>query len=191
MEYTNTELRILWYLKRHGGVITAKTDSPYESLGGLLASELRVSPGHLRYALRHLEANCVILKTYKRPIKQDFAGNAGFNPILKIELVDPNLKLPTEPPPLPLAVVVAHENQDLYERTAVTPSPEAILEALLNRIGELQTQVDKLQDIVAQQADLLAKADKHTRASVDHLTSRIQGALTAEQWDALTHGSQK
>lgn len=187
MDYTGTELRILWYLKKNGP-LQAKSSNPKDSVVTRMVNDLGLKNAWVRASLRNLERRCIILKTYAREIKQSFSGNQGYNAIMGIELIDPDMDLPACPAPLPLAIVVAHENADLYERTTVDPSPEAILEALLNRITELQVQVDKLQDIVAAQADQLAKASANSRRTSDHLTSRIRDVLPADTWDRLTHG---
>jgi hypothetical protein len=115
-------------------------------------------------------------------------GKGGSNQLIRIELVDPDMYLPPLIP-IPLAVVVAHENEELYERTAHEPTADDILEALLHRITELQGQVDKLQDIVSAQADKIQQQAKEVKRKErdPHLTQRLQGALTPEQWEALTH----
>lgn len=183
MEYTNTELRVLWYIKRHGPLI-AKSDSPSASLIRLITDAVPMSRQTIANALRTLEDRCLILKTYKREKAASFDASNGFNPLIRIELVDPDMHLPPLPPPMPLGVVMAKETREM-ERT-VEPSPEAIVEALINRITELQGQVNKLQDIVEQQATMLSKASEAKKANSTHLTSRIQGALTEAQWAALT-----
>lgn len=184
--YTSSELAVLYHLKRYGP-LTSTSKSPQDSLLTKLRRELGMKKGQLTWALNKLENRCVILRTYARPIKQNFADNQGYNPVVRLELIDPEMELPPPPKPMPLAVVVAKENEAMYENGATEPTADDIVEALLHRISELQGQVDKLAAIVQDQA---TKLDKAGRSST-HLTERIRAALTQEQWDSLHHKGQR
>jgi len=178
-EYTRTQLRILWHLKRHGPL--TNTD-PRPQGGGLtssLAEELDLRVKTLGWNLRHLEQRSLILRTYKHGLRR-FADN-GYNPMIRLELVDPTMYLPPCPAPLPLAAVMARENEEMGHRDEHEPSAEQIILALLKRNDELQGQIVKLQDIVSAQADQLVAASKPKPRQ------RVRDALTPEQWEALRH----
>jgi hypothetical protein len=178
--YTATELRLLWTLKRHGPLIRQGTSS----LLNQLADELGKSPGTTRTILRDLEKRCLVLRTYQKPQPAKF-GDARGNALLRVELIDPDMQLPPPPKAIPLAVVVARENEELAERHATEPSVEQIVDALIDRALELQKQIDRLQDLVA---GLSAENDRlrHTpKPAVAHMTQRVQDVLTPEQWEAL------
>jgi hypothetical protein len=166
-----------------------------------LADELRMKIGTLRWAMRELERKCAILRTYKGPKVEAFSQASGQNPLMRVELVDPNMVLPPEPRPIPLVAVVEHENDELLERTEHEPERDDVIEALVLRAVELQTQVNKLQDLVeklnATNDDLTERLRKwHDRAQAErtekrkppaHLSQRVQDVLTPDQWEALKH----
>lgn len=185
MDYTRNELRVLWYIKKRNPLLS-KSFNVKDSLIVEIATDQDLRKNTVSAILKHLEVNCIIVRTYKRPITAEFAGKVGYNPLIKIELIDPDMYLPPLPAPLPLAAVVAKENEDLYERTNHEPSVEAIVEALLNRVIVLQGQVDKLQGIVeSQAAELIKRKERPVR---EHLTSRIKDILPPEDWEKITHG---
>jgi len=196
--FGSSELRILWYLKRNGPMTRGKSEGGIQSR---LADELRMKVGTVRWALRELERKCVVLRHYKNPKAETFTEGGGQNPMIRLELVDPNMALPPEPAPIPLAVHLANENDELLERTEHEPERDDVIEALVLRAVELQTQVNKLQDIVqklnAQNDDLTArlqqridrdKAEAHERRKPPaHLSQSVRDVLTPEQWEALKH----
>lgn len=119
-------------------------------------------------------------------------GEGAGNPMIRLELLDPGMKLPPEPKPIPQIVVDARENEELYEMTAIEPTPDAIILALLGRNEELQDQITKLQDVIVQlQGQVHAMQREQTRKVPEHLTSRIRDALTPEQWDELSHSAKR
>lgn len=179
MDYTPNELRMLWHLKRNGPLVREGN----QSLLGQLAYNLSLSVGSTRTILRNLEQRCLVLRSYKYPQPHRFSEGKN-NPLLKIELVDPDMALPPVPP-LPLAVVVARENEELAERCAVEPSVEHMVDALIDRALELQKQVDKLQDVIAGLAAENDRLRHPAQQSIQHITQRVRDALTPDQWDEL------
>jgi len=188
--YTYSQLHILWYLKRHGPV---RRQDVNHSVYQLLSDELQMKRGTVRYTLRILEEMSLVLRTYEKGAASNFKEGAR-NPLIRVELVDPDMYLPPCPPPMPLAVVMARENEDLDERTAHEPSAEQIIMALLKRNDELQGQITRLQDIVAAQAETLSETNKLIEKAktnhhdLGHLHQRVRDALTPEQWESLRHG---
>jgi len=187
-QYTRNELKVLWHLKRYGPCVhNPKTGSLIVHVSGIL--DLR--PNTFRGVLRHLESRTLVLRTYAK--QQRSFGEGGGNLLVRIELVDPSMWLPELPPPLPLGVVMDQENRDLYERTCETPTEERVIEMLLARNDELQAQINKLQEVIeglaAENSKLAFQVEKLSRPArrhvADHLSSRIQNALTPEQWDQL------
>lgn len=193
-QYTRNELKVLWHLKRNGGWIAKPDAKPgYPSLLDDLVGLLDIRVATLRYTLRNLEQRCVILRTYRKANAVRFAESKGYNPIIKIELCDPGMWLPNLPAPLPLAAVVAHENEELHERTAHEPSNESIILALLERNEELRKQLDRLHEIIIGQEQEVETLKKQVarvtapRGRPEHLTHRLKDALTVEKWDELEH----
>jgi hypothetical protein len=182
-EYTPRELQILWHLKRAGGKITRTTN---HSLLSETAYALNMRASTFRHLCADLETRCIILRTYRLGKSATFESGRN-NPCTSIELVDPRMDLPYLAP-LPAAVIIAHENDELAERLTREPSTEQIVEALIDRALELQKQIDKLQDVVdglnAENTRLQAQA-RSRREPTPHLQQRVQSVLTAEQWDTL------
>lgn len=189
MEYTHNELKVLWYLKRNGPIVRTDTRAGQPGMMTELAETLDIRRATLNYVFRGLENKCLIIRTYRRETKQvrNFEDKMGYNPLIKIELIDPQMYLPPLPAPMPLAAVVAHENEDLYHRIVHEPTTEEIIIALLSRNEQLQEQINKLQEIVQAQANEMMHSKQQHRAP-EHLMSRVKGALTPEQWEALQHG---
>jgi hypothetical protein len=155
-----------------------------------MSQVLDLGVGTVRYVIGGLEQRSLVLRSYRSGKRQDF-GNQGYNPIVRIELVDPNMELPPLKP-IPLAVVIAKENQELEERTVHEPTAEAIVDALLSRIAELQGQIDKLCSVVREQEDEMSKLRKRAATPpAPPLTEKVRNALTEEQWEALRHGGQR
>jgi hypothetical protein len=191
-EYTHNQLLVLHHLKRYGPI----TRAPGTSILQSMSAELGMKVSALTYQLRTLEAKCLVLRTYERPATRKFGAGASNNPLVKVELVDPNMSLPpipqvyvATPPdrqrkPTPLGIVIAEENEDLEERIEHNePTVEAIVEALIDRALELQKQVDKLQDVIA---GLNAENTRLRQPKPQaHVTSRVRDVLTADQWDTL------
>lgn len=183
-EFTNTELRILWIIKRRRGRLST------EEVGNIydyFANELVLSRNAIRASLRGLEAKCVVIRHFTRGTSK-FADGGGGNPLLAVELVDPQMQLPPVDP-IPLAVVVAKENDELAERTAHEPDMTQMLDALVDRCLELQQQIDKLGGIVVQLNEENEKLRKQgeRKPPPEHLTARIREALTPEQWEKMRH----
>lgn len=184
MEYTRYELQVLWYLKRHGGVVSAKSHDNKDSIVTIMAETLDIRRQSVNHALRELEKKCLLIKTYAKGGK---IGSGGYDIIIKIELIDPQMYLPPLPAPLPLAAVMSRENNELLERTATEPTNEAIILALLDENEKLRAQINKLQEVV----NALAKENetlKHHQAHKprnEHLNQRVQDALPPEVWESL------
>lgn len=195
-EYTRNELKILWYLKRHGPLVNGGPYQPGvdESIIRKVGTACDIRVSTMSHLLRKLEDQSLVIRTYKGP-KSDFISKGGYNPLVRLELVDPDMWLPELPPPLPLAVVLDKENHDMYERTAEVPTLERTIAALLDRNDELQRQIDKLCAVVKDQAaendTLKAQVARLSQPARTHLSNglsqRVQNALTPEQWDSLRH----
>lgn len=183
--FTLNELRMLWVIKRHGGKLT--TEHAGGSIYSFLADELCISQATVRASLRQLERESVVIRHFKRPVTA-FAG--GPNTLMAVELVDPSMKLPPVEP-VPLAVVVAHENAELLERTAHEPDAAQMLNALVDRCVELQQQIDKLVALVEKlnEENTSLKKRVERKPPPEHLTSRIKNVLTDEQWERMRHES--
>src|SRR5215472_7384634 len=97
-KYSRSELRILWYIKKHRGVLTRNKSSIITQI----SNNLDLSMPTVRSTLQKLEERCFILRTYKYDRPKTFADKEGANPLIKVELVDPNISLPAEPKPLPV-----------------------------------------------------------------------------------------
>jgi DNA-binding transcriptional regulator GbsR (MarR family) len=183
MPYTPSQLRVLHCLRRHGGkLLVGKT---VKHIYSYIEEEMHMQNSSVRTALRELEAASIVIRTFKRPVT-GFAG--GPNTLIRVEMVDPKMPLPPCPP-LPLAVVIARENAELAERTAHEPERDDVIEALLVRNEELQGQIEKLQSVVEKLNDELESLrKKESRKKVpEHLTQRLQDALTPEKWEELRH----
>lgn len=186
--FTSNEIRMLHYLKRHGPIVKGKEKG---SLLNRIAEAVPLTPGTTRAVLRSLEVKCVILRTYSKGGAAKFGENKG-SLLVKVELIEPNMILPPMPRSLPPIVVDAQENEELYQRTTIEPSPDAVILALLGRNEELQDQITKLQDVIMQlQGQVNAMKQDQTRKVPEHLTSRIRDALTPEQWDQLSHSGKR
>ena len=189
-QYTRNELKVLWHLKRHGPCTLGPKGG---SLLKSVASILDLRPQTLGYILRNLESESLILRSYDRGKPEFGPTGPKASRLIRIELVDPSMWLPELPPPLPLGVVMDQENRDLYERTCETPTEERVIEMLLVRNDELQAQINKLQEVIeglaAENSKLAFQVEKLSRPArrhvSDHLSSRIQNALTPDQWDSL------
>jgi hypothetical protein len=187
-KYTPSELKVLWYLKKNG-TMSRPVDGSSRSLMKELSLGTQIPVSSLRHFLSALESRSLLLRTYKHKKATTFKTQ-GHNPILKIELVDPEMVLP----PIPhasLGVVIAQQNEELLERVAHEPSAEDIVDALLNRVTELQTQVNKLQGVIEAQESEVCKLRKQAAESNHkpkvHISQRLQDALTKEQWEELRH----
>lgn len=198
-EYTRKELQVLWFLKRHGGKV--EHHPPFrpgmeEGIVNTLATELDIRKSTIGYVLRGLEQKCLIIRTYFRsnPNPQ-FGTKFGYNPLVKVEMCDPNMWLPELPGPMPLGVVMNHENTELYERLAEEPSMERTLAFVLDRLDEYKHQIDTLRDrLIAvdhENEELKRKlagiTNHRNRPAPDPLKHRVAEHLTAEEWDALYH----
>ena len=135
-KFTSSELRVLWHLKQYGPVKREGSNSPLVRM----ATDLGMSSATLRYHLRRLEEESLVLRTHKRPSNHTFGADRG-NPCLSIELIDPEMSLPPRPKPLPEFVVVAKENRELDELVAHEPTTEEMVMALVRRITELENTV--------------------------------------------------
>jgi hypothetical protein len=190
-EYTYHELRVLWYLKRHGGAVVRVDNT---SILTRMTQELPMVLGTLRWTLRKLEERSLVLRTYKYPIAKSFADQSGANPLIKVELVDPKMALPPEPQPPTAQAIVAFENRELDELTAHEPERNDVIDALVDRAIELQRQVDKLQDIISMLEADNAKLRKRSERAAEqpaHLSQRVRDVLTAEKWEELRHNAEK
>ena len=58
MEYTRTELQILWHLKRNSGVVEDE-----KGIVANIAATLDIREGTVGYILRTLENKCLIVRT--------------------------------------------------------------------------------------------------------------------------------
>lgn len=185
--FSPSELRVLWYLKRHGGKISAKIGE--QTLYNRISEDTGMVRGTLRAALRDLEKASVVIRHFKRA-PTGFGDGAGINSLLAIELVDPKMQLPPEPK-LSLGYVVAYENNEMLERTAHEPDATQMLDALVDRCMELQRQIDKLGEIInklnEENASLKKRGER--KPPPEHLTSRIKDVLSPEQWEAMRHDS--
>lgn len=195
VEYSISELRILWYLKEHGPMV-AESAAPQHSLYNRLSRELYLRKKTVSYSMRTLQGKCVVLVTYKRPnASKTFADGGGYNAVLRVELVDPNMTLPPQPGPMPLANVVKYENEELYERTEQEPTIDQMFMALLDRNNDLQKQVDVLRErlieVGNENEELKKKVAKPPNRLSPHLTTQVRDTLPPEVWESLTHGSRK
>lgn len=192
--FTYSELKILWYLKRGPLMVKDTTPTggrgPKISLLNRLALDLEMSVSSVSYNLKNLEDRCLILRTYKGERAGNFVSDKGYNPLVKVELVDPDIHLP-ELPKISLGVVLAHENEDLLVRTEHEPSYEDVMMALVDRIQELQVNVDKLQDALIKSSEENERLKKDVaevkRPPRTHLSDPVRNALTKEKWDELKH----
>ena len=202
-DYTRNELKILWYLKRKGPLVNNGPYSPAaerdikRSILHRLAIHCDIRKNTVAYILKSLEDRSIILRTYNRKKAIDFSDKtSGYNPIVRVELVDPTMWLPELPPPMPLGVVMAKETEEMYERSAEAPTLERTITALLDRNEELQNQINKLCLVVEAQEmenkELKDKVEKLSKPAKTHisngLTDRVKSALTPEQWEKLRHG---
>lgn len=184
VQFSYNQLKVLWYLKRHGPI---ERNDARMSLMRFLAEALDLDPTQVQRLLHGLEKRNVVLRTHRR--KGAFAS--GGNPLLRVELVDPKMSLPPLKAPN-VEVVIAQENRALDELTAHEPSTDAIVHALVDRIVELQAQVDKLQGVVEALNAENEKLRKRTerRQPSEHLTQRVRDVLTPEQWADLRHSTE-
>ena len=195
-QYTRNQLKLLWFLKRKGGSFSRHPAdmTPGGSLLKVMAAELDIRASSVGSILRQLEAKSLVLRHYLKGRASAYASGEN-NPLIKVEMCDPKMWLPELPPPLPLGVVMQHENNDLYERTAELPSEERVIEALLARIDELQAVIDKLHTVVTTQAEenetlkhQVERLTKPARRQVrDHLYEQVRNRLPPEQAAALEH----
>lgn len=180
MEYTHNELRILWHLKRNNGMI--------QNQSGVirpLAETLDMRIGTVSYIVKGLEEKCLLVRTFgdRRP------RGVATTLITKLELIDPQMYLPPLPAPMPLAAVLNHENDEMYDRTACEPTDEAIILALVTENEKLRFQISKLQDIVNAQAKEIMQLKEHQspKSRDPHLNQRARDSLPPEVWDQLHH----
>jgi len=214
-EYTYRELQILHILK-HEGTMVPKSDAPKDSIMTVLATRLGVSNNTVAHALQHLEQEDVVLRTYKRGKAEGFTGK-GYNPMRKLELVDPTMPLPPLKE-MPLRVVVERENRDLERRVEAQTYHEDIdleraLAVLLEEneqqrrnhtqviknLAEEGAKVERLVKLVAdleqerealrlQVTNLIALQQPQPRKKVpSHLTQRLGDAIGAEKLKDLHH----
>jgi len=198
-EYTRTELKILWYVKRRNPIVAA-SHSPRDSILTAMASELDMIKKTVVFNLNRLDKRCLVMRQYKRPGKP-FGDGGGYNPLLRLELVDPGMWLPPLPEPPP-KVIMANENEAMTHQypmrnTNHEPTPESVILALLERNEELrqekaqmQEQIDKLHEIIMRQEQEVTTAKKQVAAvaavpKFDHLTNRLKDALGDEAWESL------
>ena len=196
MEYTRNQLKLLWYLKRHGGSVSRPPNdlTPGNSLMRKLGAELDIRVQSVGTIIRQLEGMSLVIRHYHKGRPSAYASGEN-NPLMKVELVDPGMWLPELPPPLPLAAVLANENEEMYHRTIQIPTEERVIEMLLARVDELQEVVDKLHTIVTEQAaeneTLKQQVERLTRPArrqlSDHLMERIDQRLRPEQREDLRH----
>ena len=186
MEYTHNELKILWHLKRNGGVITAKSDKNKDSIVTLMAETLDMRRGSVGYHLRTLEQEkCLIVRTFKA---RGDHSRGDFGILIKVELIDPQMYLPPLPGPMPLAAIVSKENEELYDRTLCEADDDAVILALVTENEKLRFQINKLQEIVAAQAKEIETLKRPARRErSEHLNQRVQDALPPDVWDQLHH----
>jgi DNA-binding transcriptional ArsR family regulator len=142
--YTISELQVLWYLRVEGNGTILGGESPAKSIISKMARDLDVPASSVGNALRKLEEKALILRTYKRESTNKFHDSQGFNPLLKVEMIDSEMEIPMIPaearkrlietpaaieeappvvePELPLiedvmpVTVMQRENADLLER---------------------------------------------------------------------------
>jgi len=193
MQYSTPQLRILWYLKKYGPMINP---GPYvpgreEGIIATLSTELFLTRGSIQYNLNVLEKNCIVCRTSLDPSKR----GKGWNPMIRLELIDPTMWLPEEPAPIPLGTIMAIENEELRGRTVEEPSMERTLAFVLDRMDEYKHQIDTLRDrLIAvdhENEELKRKlagiTNHRNRPAPDPLKHRVAEHLTAEEWDALYH----
>src|SRR5215469_105388 len=175
-DYTSNELRVLWYLKRHGPLVRQEVgqSTTGASLLNQLAEGTDLGVASIRHILGNLEGRSLVMRTYRKGYTPSFRTQ-GYNPLMKIELVDPEMYLPPFPKPVPPQFVLAAENVEMYERHVEEPSAEAIVDALLSRIEQLQGQVNTLQNMVEK---LETRHQQENRPKPSHLTERLKNALT-------------
>jgi hypothetical protein len=195
--YSHNQLLVLHHLKRYGPILKP----PRDTITRTMAAELGMKDATLKYVLRTLETQCIILRSYKNG-KPSFGDKAGTNhPMTKLELVDPDMVLPaipqvyvTTPPdqqrkPTPLGIVMAHENEELDERVESSngkePTVESVIDALIDRALELQKQVDKLQDVIEGLNAENARLVKAAKPQPTHLSSRVRDVLPPDVWERL------
>lgn len=186
-EYGSNQLRVLYYLKQHGPLQKTRGIG---SLYSVIADSTGLSRNSVRFAVKELEDKCVVLCTWSKGRPEKWGSNRGSH-VTRIELIDPAMKLPAPPKPLPAIVVDARINEELYQITIQEPSLEETLIALLERNEELQEQVNKLQDVIVQLSEEQQKQERGRRPIPEHLTSRVRNALKPEQWDALSHSAKR
>jgi len=193
-EYTRNQLKVLWHLKRNGPLVN---DPPTVADGILrkMSGELDIRVKTVGYILRQLEEWSLVLRTYRKGGGGLFGAGTGPNQMTRCELIDPGMWLPELPAPLTLGQVMRNENRDLDARTAQVPTEERTIVFLLDRNEELQSQIDKLCQVVkdqaaenetlkAQVARLSRPAKRHVS---DHLSQRVADALGPEKWAELQH----
>lgn len=181
--YNRNQLKVLYYLKRNGPLVRTEN----RSIIGQLSLNLGIGDSAIRGCLKQLEDMCVVLRTWAKGRPANITEARG-NALIKVELVDPGMSLPPEPHPLPVVVLDAIENEELYQRTTKVPSSEETIIALLERNEELQAQIEKLQEVVVQLNNQLQERNKNLP---EHLTQRVRTALTPEQWESLSHSAQR
>ena len=147
--YSLNELKILHYMKKHNGVVTGGKGKSGRSVTAKLAQHCGIGRSTVNGILKKLEDRCLLVRTYASGKTGQFA--AGWDAIVKIELVDPNITLP--PLPLPPAVNMKIENNTLLEKAIDLnpPSENQVWEALVARCEELVAQNDKLFTVIQEQ----------------------------------------
>jgi len=191
-EYTYNQLRLLWYLKKHGPVTDAGRTNRRASILSAFTDALGLSQATVRHCLRALEQRSIILRTYSDDRPKRFGDQTGGMRLTRIELVDPKMKLPPEPAAPTLGTVMRWENQVLYDMTASDPERDDVIDALVERIAELQAQVDKLGEVIEGLASENARlADRQDRTPPAHLSQPVRDALPDEVWDRLTHQAKR
>ena len=184
--YTHAELRILWFLKKNRGFVAKKKG--IKSLYHVIGENCNLNYNAVRVHIANLERNSVVLRTYAKTPTNKF-GEGGGNPVVRIELVDPKMTLPALE--LAPAINMIVENRELEERViSRSPAPTAddILDALLNRVEELQCQNEKLMHVIKGLQDELDKINRQaqrTSTPPAHLSNRLKDALGEDQWQEL------
>lgn len=184
-EFPPSELNLLWYLKRHGGSVSRREGTgESSSLYSQISYDLHCGVGTVRYAAKQLEKKSLVIRTHLKFSPKMFTTQ-GHNPLVKLEMVDPNMWLPPAPS-MPLAVVLAKENEELEERIEQDPSEVDVIMALVDRVHELEEQVNKLQICVIEQSEENERLKKQ-RADrpKTHLSQPVMDALPPDVWEAL------
>lgn len=184
--YSPAQLRLLWFLKGQGGSIKRKHGG---SLYHQIAEKMDMATHTVQWAAKSLEQRSVVLRTYNRESPRTFGKTQGMV-LMKLELVDPKMWLPPMPT-VPLAVVIAKENEELEERTAHEPSEIDVIMALVAEVHKRDDTITKLQECVVKLSEHneqlkkdAARAKRPTRA---HLSQPVREIIPDSVWESLRH----